>query len=168
MVEPHILIEIEPQRLTLWQGGISKRTFSVSTSAQGVGQQQGCGGTPLGRFTIRACIGGGMREGSVFIGRRATGEIYSPQLARAYPQRDWILSRILWLTGSESGKNRGGAVDTLRRFIYIHGTADEEPMGIPLSHGCIRMRNRDVIALFAEVGVGTGVEIVMAAGERCH
>ncbi|MET0094607.1 MAG: L,D-transpeptidase, partial [Sedimenticola sp.] len=95
----------------------------------------------------------------VFIGRRPTGEIYSHELAQQFPDRDWILTRILWLTGMEPGKNRGGAVDTLRRYIYIHGCPDTEPMGVPRSHGCIRMRNSDLVELFDQVSSGTEVEI---------
>jgi lipoprotein-anchoring transpeptidase ErfK/SrfK len=99
-------------------------------------------------------------ENSVFVGRRQTGEIYTPQLAQAHPERDWILTRIIWLTGLEWGYNRGGQVDTLRRYIYIHGCPDSEPMGLPVSHGCIRMRNRDLIELFEQVENGLLVEIV--------
>lgn len=97
---------------------------------------------------------------SVLVGRRPTGEIYSEALAQRFPQRDWILSRILWLSGLEVGKNRLGQVDTMQRYIYIHGTPDSEPMGEPHSHGCIRMRNADVVQLFDQVVVGTEVEIV--------
>jgi lipoprotein-anchoring transpeptidase ErfK/SrfK len=95
----------------------------------------------------------------VFVGRRPTGEVYSPALRQRHPTRDWILTRILWLHGCEPGVNRGGDCDTRRRFIYIHGTPDTEPMGHPCSHGCIRMRNRDVIALFDRVDAGTSVLI---------
>ena len=76
-----------------------------------------------------------------------TGEIYSAALAETHPGRDWILTRILWLSGTEPGRNRLGAVDTMRRYVYIHGCPDSEPMGVPLSHGCIRMRNRDVMVV---------------------
>jgi lipoprotein-anchoring transpeptidase ErfK/SrfK len=94
------------------------------------------------------------------VGRRFTGEIYSSTLRARYPQRDWILTRLLWLGGLEPSKNRYGKVDTLRRFIYIHGCPDEEPIGIPLSHGCIRLRNQDIITLFPQVNVGTRVLVV--------
>lgn len=109
---------------------------------------------------MRLKIGDGCPAGAVFRGRRFTGEIHGPALAAAHPDRDWILTRILWLTGCESGRNRGGCVDTLRRFIYIHGCPDTEPMGIPRSHGCIRMRNADLIELFELTPVGAPVEIV--------
>ena len=96
---------------------------------------------------------------TVFVGRRPTGEVYNAQLASQYPRRDWILSRILWLCGRESGQNRGAGVDSFRRFIYIHGTPDSEPMGVPRSHGCVRMRNSDIVELFDLVEPGTCVLI---------
>ncbi|MCE9633724.1 MAG: L,D-transpeptidase, partial [Methylophilales bacterium] len=115
--------------------------------------------TPRGRHIIRAKIGAGQPENTVFIGRRPTGEIYTPELGAQFPQRDWMLSRILWLSGCEVGFNRLGDCESMQRYIYIHGTPDSEPMGVPQSHGCIRMRNRDVVELFAGVPVGTVVEI---------
>jgi hypothetical protein len=124
-----------------------------------VGEQRGSGCTPRGRHTVRAKVGAGCAEGTVFVGRRPTGEVYSPALADAHPVRDWILTRILWLDGCESGRNRGGEVDTLRRYIYIHGCPDEAPMGVAHSHGCIRMRNADVVTLFDAVAPGTLVRI---------
>jgi lipoprotein-anchoring transpeptidase ErfK/SrfK len=131
----------------------------VSTALNGAGEKNGSGCTPRGWHRIRARIGEGCPVNSVFRGRRPTGEIYSAALREAEPQRDWILSRILWLSGLEPGKNRMGQVDTMRRFIYIHGTPDEEPMGVARSHGCVRMRNDDIITLFERVAVGTRVLI---------
>jgi len=96
----------------------------------------------------------------VFVGRRFTGEIYDSELACASPDRDWILARILWLCGKEPGKNRLGDVDSMRRFIYIHGTPDTELMGIAKSHGCIRMRNSELIELFDRVEPGCRVDIL--------
>lgn len=133
--------------------------YAVSTAQNGPGEQHGSGCTPRGLHVIRAKIGAGCAEGTVFVGRRPTGEIYSEALAQAHPQRDWILTRILWLCGREPGKNRFGRVDTLRRYIYIHGCPDNAPMGVPLSHGCVRMRNRDIVELFDLVDVGTEVLI---------
>jgi lipoprotein-anchoring transpeptidase ErfK/SrfK len=115
--------------------------------------------TPRGQHVIRAKIGAGAPPGAVFVGRRPTGEIWSPELAARFPARDWILSRILWLSGTEVGRNRLGNVDTMRRYIYIHGTPALEPMGVAASHGCIRMRNSDVIQLFDLVNVGTRILI---------
>ncbi|WP_349557465.1 L,D-transpeptidase [Marinobacter sp. NFXS9] len=134
-------------------------TYSVSTAANGPGEANGSGCTPRGEHYVRACIGADQPRGTVFRGRRPTGEIYTAELANAFPDRDWILSRILWLCGRESGRNRGGQVDSMRRYIYIHGTPDTEPMGIAASHGCIRMRNDDVIALFEMVQPGTPITI---------
>ena len=94
------------------------------------------------------------------MGRRPTGETYSPELSNQYPNRDWILTRILWLCGEEKGLNRGGNVDTMRRYIYIHGAPDSHAMGVPSSHGCIKMRNKDVVDLFNRVTVGVPVHIV--------
>lgn len=156
----HIRIFISQQQLILVDEQGETSHWPVSTAAKGVGAKQGSGCTPLGRHQIKIKIGESAPENAVFVGRRATGEIYSPALAAAEPQRDWILTRILWLSGLESGINRGGKVDTLRRFIYIHGTPNSEPMGIPKSHGCVRMRNADLIELFDKVSAGTQVDIV--------
>jgi len=154
-----ILIHLTSQILELMEEGRALRRFSVSTARNGPGEQQNSGCTPRGLHRVRIRIGAGSPEGTVFVGRRATGEVYDADLARQNPDRDWVLTRILWLTGLESGRNRGGRVDTLRRYIYIHGCPDSEPMGIPRSHGCIRMRNADVIELFDLVAVGTLVDI---------
>jgi lipoprotein-anchoring transpeptidase ErfK/SrfK len=154
-----ITVSIGEQRLRLVQDDRVLLEFTVSTALNGPGEQKESGCTPRGMHYIRARIGVGCQENSVFVGRRATGEIYSELLAGQYPQRDWILSRILWLSGLEPGRNRLGNVDTMQRYIYIHGTPDSEPMGIPVSHGCIRMRNQDIIQLFDEVTVGTRVLI---------
>jgi len=156
-----IEISIQHQTLTLFDdfGGVKAR-YRVSTAANGTGCEKDSGCTPLGEHTVRAKIGAGMPLNTVFIGRRPTGEILSPQLAAQYPQRDWILTRIMWLSGTEVGKNRLGNVDSMQRYIYIHGTPDSEPMGQPRSHGCVRMRNQDVVELFDLVDVGTPVVIV--------
>ncbi|EAT13234.1 L,D-transpeptidase [Bermanella marisrubri] len=143
-----ICISIANQTLTTIENGETIKVFSVSTALNGPGEQNGTGQTPTGSHYVRAKIGGDQPKCSVFRGRRPTGEIYSDDLAKAYPKRDWILSRILWLCGKEVGKNRLGNVDTMARYIYIHGTPDTEAMGQALSHGCIRMRNDDVIELF--------------------
>lgn len=133
--------------------------YPISSGCNGPNQQAGSHGTPLGWHVIKARIGAGCALNSVFVGRRFTGEIYNAELAARFPQRDWILSRILWLGGLEPGMNRYGTVDTLRRYIYLHGTPDSEPMGIPASHGCIRLRNSDIVQLFEQVTVGTRVLI---------
>lgn len=154
-----IHISISEQRLRLYQGEHVLRAYTVSTARNGPGELAGSQCTPRGRHVIRARIGAGCAENTVFVARRPTGEIYHPALAERFPARDWILTRILWLCGTEPGRNRLGQVDTQRRFIYIHGCPETEPMGIALSHGCIRMRNKDVIELFDLVMPGTPVLI---------
>lgn len=141
-------ISINQQTLTCFENDQQVFSFVISSALNGVGQQSGSGQTPLGEHYIRAKIGSGNSLYSVFVGRRFTGEIYSDELASQYPKRDWILTRIMWLCGTEPGKNRLGKVDSMQRYIYIHGTPDSEPMGIAKSHGCIRMRNDDVLKLY--------------------
>ena len=143
-----IIINIALQQLTLQSNERVIRQYSISSAKKGVGEQQGSEQTPRGRHLIRAKIGANLPLNTVFKARRPTGEIYSAELAEQSPNRDWILTRILWLSGCDIGKNRGGNCDTMRRYIYIHGTPDSEPMGIPASHGCIRMRNTDLAELF--------------------
>lgn len=138
----------------------SLRHWPVSTAANGSGERSGSYCTPRGRHVIRAKIGANAAENTVFVRRRPTGEILTPDLQAAHPDRDWILTRILWLSGCERGFNRLGEVDTMRRFIYIHGSPDDAQMGEPGSHGCIRMRNTDIIELFDLVPAGTPVEIL--------
>lgn len=159
MTEPRIRIDLASQQLQLLADGTLQYSWPISSARNGPGQQQDSGCTPLGRHRIRIKIGAGCPVDAVFVARRHSGEIYSPQLAAQQPGRDWILTRILWLTGVEPGRNRGGRVDTLRRFIYIHGTPDSEPMGVPASHGCIRMRNADLVQLFDQVQAGDLVDI---------
>ena len=159
MDRPLIRVSIAEQRLYLLQDEQVVRDFVVSTAKNGVGEEYGSERTPRGWHVIRAKIGAGCAPGTVFVNRRPTGEIYSPELRARYPQRDWILTRILWLSGLEPGRNRLGRVDTLRRFIYIHGCPDEDALGVPGSHGCVKMRNRDVIDLFERVPAGTRVLI---------
>ncbi len=154
-----IKVSLGRQRLQLLDGEQVVMDVAVSTAANGPGEENGSGCTPRGWHVVRAMIGAGCRENTVFRGRRPTGEVYSPALRQAHPDRDWILSRILWLSGLEPGRNRLGKVDTMRRYIYLHGTPDEEPMGVALSHGCVRMRNRDIIRLFDLVETGTRVLI---------
>jgi lipoprotein-anchoring transpeptidase ErfK/SrfK len=155
-----IEISLQHQTLTLFDnvGGV-KAKYSISTAANGVGCEKDSGCTPVGKHIIRAKIGAEAKPNSVFVGRRATGEICTPELMMQFPNRDWILTRILWLSGTELGLNRLGNVDTMQRYIYIHGSPDSTEMGKIGSHGCIRMRNADVIALFDLVETGTPVLI---------
>jgi hypothetical protein len=158
--KPEIRIDLGRQVLELRQAGRVARRYAVSTALNGPGERNGSGCTPRGRHRVRIRVGEGCPPGTVFVGRRPTGEVYGSALAAAQPGRDWILTRILWLTGCEPGRNRGGDVDTLRRYIYIHGSPDDAPLGVPLSHGCIRMRSADILDLFGRVANGTPVEIV--------
>ncbi len=146
--------------VVLNDAGLVLHSYPVSTAANGAGEQRGSYRTPRGRHIIRAKIGAGQPENAVFIRRRPSGEIYTPELGAAHPGRDWILTRILWLSGCEPGFNRLGECDTMRRYIYIHGTPDAVELGVPGSKGCVRMRNGDLLELFEWVSVGTPVEII--------
>ncbi len=148
------------QRLELLEDDRVLAQYPVSTSARGSGERDGSEQTPRGLHEVAQKIGAGQPPGAVFVSREPTGEICTPDLVTAQPGRDWILSRILWLRGLEDGRNRGGSVDTEGRYVYIHGTPDEQSLGQPASHGCIRMRNSDVIALFESVDVGTPVDVI--------
>jgi L,D-transpeptidase YbiS len=159
-----LVIDVNQQVLKLHNGSSSITKYPISTALNGVGQKSGSECTPLGRHIIRAKIGAGAPLNSVFVARRQTGEIYSPVLAQQSEKvgkfRDWILTRILWLSGCEIGRNRLGDCDTMRRFIYIHGCPDSHQMQVPSSHGCIKMRNTDVVDLFDRVVVGEFIDIV--------
>ncbi len=154
-----ITVSLAAQQLRLLRDGGPWKSYSVSTSKHGAGEVKGSLQTPRGRHLIRAKIGAGAPVNAVFRGRRPTGEIYTPALRLQFPARDWILTRILWLSGTEVGRNRLGNVDTMRRYIYIHGMPDSEPLGVPGSIGCIRMRNADLVELFDLVPPGTAVDI---------
>ena len=155
-----LLVDIATQRLQLLDdAGKVISQWPVSTAANGPGEQGGSMKTPRGLHVLRAKIGTGLPSHSVLRGRRATGEIHSAALAAAQPERDFVLTRVLWLSGAMPGFNRIGSVDSMRRYIYIHGTPDSEPMGAPASHGCIRMRNSDLLELEAQVAVGMQVLI---------
>ena len=155
-----LVVSISQQTLTVFntQNEVLAH-YSISTAAKGIGCEKNSGCTPLGKHIIRAKIGNGLPTGSVFVGRRPTGEICTSELMAEFPNRDWILTRILWLSGTEVGVNRLGNVDTMQRYIYIHGTPESNPMGVIGSHGCVRMRNADIMALFDKVDVGVEVDI---------
>jgi L,D-transpeptidase YbiS len=154
-----IRINLGAQLLELLEGDLVLSAYSVSTAINGGGERVDSGKTPRGLHEVRELIGHGTPSGAVFVGRKWTGEVCTPQLQAGDSERDWMLSRLIWLAGLEVGKNCGGDVDTFARYIYIHGTPDSEPVGEPRSHGCIRMRNADVIALFDRVDIGTLVRI---------
>ncbi|MFW5432266.1 MAG: L,D-transpeptidase family protein [Methylophilaceae bacterium] len=156
----HINISIAKQTLTVVDSdGELLAQFPVSTAANGVGCVKDSGCTPFGKHTIRAKIGEGAVPNAIFVGRRWTGEVCTPALMAAFPNRDWILTRILWLSGTEVDINRLGNVDTMQRYIYIHGTPDSTDMSVADSHGCVRLRNADMIALFDMVPAGSTVQI---------
>lgn len=159
MQNKHVTINISRQRLTVTENNAVIFETLVSTAANGAGERQGSECTPRGKHIIRAKIGEGCEVNTIFVGRRPSGEIFSKSLRQQQPDRDWILTRILWLSGCEKGNNRLGEVDTMRRYIYIHGCPDGTPMGMPASHGCVRMTNQDIIRLFDLVSVGTVVNI---------
>lgn len=152
-------ISIPEQRLTLRRGEAVIRQYSVSTARNGPGEKDGSLCTPRGEHIVAEKIGAGCEPNTVFVGRRPTGELYRPELRERHPDRDWILTRILRLAGAEEGFNRGGDVDSWSRYIYIHGAPDDAAMGVPGSHGCIRMRNADVMELFELIEAGTPVTI---------
>lgn len=154
-----IKISIDEQRLQLLDSGRVVMDVAVSTATNGPGEIMHSECTPRGEHRIRARIGAGAPANTVFVGRRATGELYTPALKQRYPDRDWMLTRILWLCGTEPGRNRFGDRDSMRRYIYIHGCPEEDAMGTPSSHGCVKMRNAEVIELFDRVAAGTRVLI---------
>lgn len=158
-MQNYLDICIQSQTLTLYEQGSRVLCYPVSTAKKGVGELSGSECTPTGWHKIRAKIGVGQPLNSVFIARRVTGELYSVDLGELQPERDWILTRILWLGGLEPGKNRYGKVDTTWRYIYIHGCPDHLINGNPGSHGCIRMKNADVLDLFNKIEVGIEVYI---------
>lgn len=154
-----IVVNIAEQRLQLRVDDAVIMDVAVATAKNGPGEQAGSECTPRGWHQVRAMIGNDSPTNTVFVGRRDTGEIHSPALRQKFPDRDWILTRILWLSGLEPGKNRLRLVDTMRRYIYIHGCPDDDVMGVLSSHGCIKMRNVDVITLFDAVTPGIRVYI---------
>ena len=155
-----IHISLPEQTLKLiGEHGLPIRRYPVSTAAKGAGEEKGSFCTPRGRHMIRAKIGAHCPENTVFVARRPSGETFLPELKEQFPQRDWILTRILWLSGCEPWVNRLGRVDTMQRYIYIHGCPEGAITGIPESNGCIRMHNQDIIELFDRVPVYTPVEI---------
>lgn len=155
-----IVIDATKQELALLDGERVLKRYSVSTAKKGLGEKNGSFCTPRGRHIVRAKIGAGRPENTVFVRRRPTGEVWSRELHARFPGRDWMLTRLLWLSGCEPGRNRLGDVDTMRRYIYIHGSPETAEMGKPGSIGCIRMRNGDIMELFELVPPYTPVDII--------
>ena len=158
--DKHIEVNISTQTLTLFAGDDVIKQYTISTAKNGPGEQMDSECTPRGKHLIREKIGAGCEANTVFVGREPTGELYHPELREQFPDRDWILTRILWLSGCEAGKNKGGNVDSYDRYIYIHGGPDDLAMGVPGSRGCVRMRNVDMVELFDLVETETGVNII--------
>jgi len=154
-----LVVNIKKQTLCCYSNDEIIHQYCISTAKNGVGELNGSECTPRGKHVIRAKIGKNAVANTIFVARRPTGEIFSEELRQKFPKRDWILTRILWLSGTEVGINRLGNVDTMRRFIYIHGCPDSDNMGAPSSHGCIKMRNGDLVELFDKVSTGTQVII---------
>lgn len=155
----HLRIEPSVQQMHVCAGENIVKTYTISTAKNGLGEQKDSYKTPRGWHMVRAKIGADLPVGAVLVSRRHSGEIHTPELHELFPDRDWILTRILWLSGLEVGVNRLGAVDTMQRYVYIHGSPDQRPVGTPTSRGCIRMRNHDIVELFDMVAYGTKVHI---------
>ena len=156
----HLKISVKEQKLHVYRDDNERvKSFVISTALKGVGQNKGSFCTPLGQHIVRAKVGDGAPIFSEFVARRLTGKIWRPTISVSDSKEDWILTRILWLSGLEVGFNRLGNQDTMQRFIYIHGTNDLDNLGKPSSHGCIRMDNYDIIDLFDQIKVGDHVLI---------
>jgi L,D-transpeptidase YbiS len=153
-------IDLSCQELRLLEAGRVVSSYAVSTAGKGAGESLDSECTPRGLHEISEKIGQDCAINTVFVGRIPTGELFTDALGCKHPDRDWILTRILWLSGLEPGRNAGGKNDTKARYIYIHGSPDGTPLGRPGSRGCIRMRNADVVELFEQVEEGTPVEIL--------
>ena len=154
-----IEVDISRQSLDLFMDH-THRSYLVSTAMKGPGESMGSECTPRGKHAVAEMIGKDLALNTVFVGRKVTGEIYNNDLAKKYPKRDWILTRVIWLKGLETGKNLGGHCDTQSRYIYIHGTHDESSLGREGSHGCIRMANKDIVELYDFISLNTPITIL--------
>lgn len=143
-----LLVDVSSQRLVVSHSGIVKSVYAVSTAKAGEGSLSGSGKTPLGWHHVTDWIGEGAPPGQVFAARRPTEEVIPRSGWSSEQSKDKVLSRIMWLSGLERGVNYGGDVDSRSRFIYLHGTNQEHLIGTKASHGCIRLRNDDVLELF--------------------
>lgn len=154
-----VFVSSKLQQLYVFKDHQVLRIYKISTAKNGMGEQKNSYMTPRGKHIIRAKIGADLPINAIFKERRFYGDVYTAKMNEENQHRDWILTRILWLSGLEPGFNRLGNVDTMQRYIYIHGSPDERPMGQPTSRGCVRMRNEDIIEFFDLVSHGTLVNI---------
>ena len=143
-----ILVDISRQQILLFENGKETDRYSISTSSYGIGSKSGSNKTPLGAHFVRKKIGAEAAPGTIFKARKNTGKIAQTEYKPRATGDDFVTSRILWLSGLERGINKAGNVDSFKRYIYIHGTHEEGLIGQPASHGCVRMKNEDVIELF--------------------
>ncbi|MDD3610539.1 MAG: L,D-transpeptidase [Halothiobacillaceae bacterium] len=157
---PFVIVSIGEQRLFLFEGSQLVARYPVSTATKGAGNRAGSDQTPLGLHRVAEKFGEEAPEGMIFKARRPTGEVAHILKAAVDVPEDHVTTRILWLDGLEPGVNKGPGIDSKSRFIYIHGTPEEGLIGQPASHGCVRMRNADVIALFDRLPVGARVSII--------
>ena len=158
--KPWVLVGVKSQSLTVYDGyGREDKRYVVSTAKRGVGEQEGSYQTPRGWHRICQKIGDGAPSRTIIFRREITPWQYTEELHQQYPNKDWILTRIMWLCGMEDGFNKDGSVDSYNRYIYIHGAGDHTPFGTPSSLGCVRMQNDDVINLYNDLPVGTDVYI---------
>lgn len=158
--QPWLHVSVAEQSLTLYDGrGLPQKRYTVSTAKNGVGERVNSYQTPRGWHRVCERIGDDVAPDTIIYRRKVTPWKYTPQLAAEYPDKDWILTRILWLCGMEPGKNQGGDVDSYDRAIYIHGAGQHVPFGTPTSRGCVRMRNEDVIELYNLTANGIDVLI---------
>lgn len=148
-----VWVSIARQRVYLINNYHISALYLCSTAAAGIGNKVGSYKTPLGWHVIAECIGGGLPKGAVLKERQFSGRVWD--LSKESKGEDLILTRILWLQGIEPGINQGDGIDTHDRYIYIHGTPEESKLGTPVSHGCIRLSNADVIELFNQIKTGT-------------
>lgn len=158
--EPVVLISIKHQKLVVMQQAKVVATYPISSSAKGVGSEAGSDKTPLGIHRVAQKFGAGAPAGTIFKGRVNTGRRAEIITEAKSINTDDVTTRILWLDGMEHGLNKGGNVDSKSRYIYIHGTPEEGLIGTPASHGCIRMKNDDVAALYELIDEGCFVVIM--------
>ncbi len=150
-IDNYIHVFPNRQKLALYRDGRVLNEYAISTAKNGLGEYKNSYKTPRGWHQVIEKIGNNDPIGTVFSSRIKTGEIYNQELSNKFPNRDWILTRIIRLKGLEPGLNSGGEVDSFERYIYIHGTHEEDKLGMPASKGCIRMGNRDIIELFDSI-----------------